>query len=182
MDTTRLLRTGELAFPGFVVGFIAGVVAGGLAGIVGQPAGWALVSTISLGIPLGLLGAGYGLLAAYRKVRIGAFAPMALYWLVAFPLARLAHELLTWLLLTGTARLPQDLLGFLAYQALVSAGFAIGFLWLHERLAPRWWRRVADRNTDAALVYRAYAEHAKQVYQAREARRASRRRGTAARR
>ncbi|PXY19580.1 hypothetical protein [Prauserella muralis] len=169
MDTSRLLRLGELAFPGFVVGLLAGAVAGGLAGLVGQPIGWALVSTLALGIPLGLLGAGYGLLAAFRKVRIGAFAPMALYWLIGFPLARLAHEVLTHLVLAGTPQLPPDPLGFLLYQALISAGFAIGFLWLHERLAPRWWRRVAPRNADAAEVYAAYAAHAKQVYEARQA-------------
>lgn len=167
MDTTRLIRYGELAFPGFVVGFLAG---------------WALVSTVALGLPLGLFGAGYGLLAAFRKMRIGAFAPMALYWLIAFPLARLIHEVLTHLVIVGRPSLPPDPWGFLLYQALISAGFAIGFLWLHERIAPRWWRRIAPRNPDAAHVYSAYAEHAKQVYEAREARRAHRGRSRAAQR
>ncbi|PRX46428.1 hypothetical protein B0I33_1075 [Prauserella shujinwangii] len=175
MDTTRLLRLGELALPGFVVGLIAGAVAGGLAGLVGQPTGWALVSMLTLGLPLALLGGGYGLLAAHRKVRIGGFAPAALFWLVGFPLARVLHEVLSRLILVGEPGLPPDPLGFLAYQGLVSAGFAIGFLWLHERLAPRWWRRVAPRNPVAADVYSAYAAHAKRVFEQREARRRARR-------
>lgn len=160
MDTTRLLRLGELAFPGFAVGFLAG---------------WALVSVLALGIPLGVFGAGYGLLAAFHKVRIGAFAPMALYWLIAFPLARLVHEAVTHLVLVGELGLPPDPLGFLAYQGLVSAGFAIGFLWLHERIAPRWWRRVSPHNPAAADIYAAYAAYARQVYEDRQARKAARR-------
>lgn len=176
MATTRLLRIAELGFPGFAVGFIAGVVAGGLAGLVGQPAGWALLSMFALGIPLALLGAGYGLLTVFGKVRIGAFAPVALYWLIAFPAARLLHEISLRLVLLGEFRLPADPIGFLAYQGLVSAGFAIGFLWLHERLAPHWWRRVAPHNPAAAAIYASYAEYARQVYQDREARKARRRR------
>lgn len=174
MDTTRLLRLGELAFPGFVVGLIAGVVAGGLAGIVGQPVGWALVSMFALGVPLSLLSGGYSLLVAHRKVRIGAFAPAALFWLVGFPLARLTHEVLTHLILTGRPQLPPDLLGFLAYQGILSAGFAIGYLWLHERIAPRWWRKVAPHNPEAAGIYSVYAAYAKQVYEQRQARRQNR--------
>lgn len=178
MDTTRLLRLGELALPGLVVGLIAGAVAGGLAGIVGQPIGWALVSMLALGVPLALLGGAYGLLAAFRKVRIGAFAPAALFWLVGFPLARLAHEVLTHLILVGEPQLPPDVLGFLAYQGIISAGFAIGFLWLHERIAPRWWRRVAPHNPEAAEIYAVYAAYAKHVYEQRQARRRSRGRAT----
>ncbi|ASR37496.1 hypothetical protein BAY61_23630 [Prauserella marina] len=174
MEKTRLLRLVELAFPGFVVGLVAGAVAGGLAGFVGQPAGWALVSMLTLGIPLGLFGAGFGLLVAFRKVRLGGFAPVALFWLAGFPVSRLLHEVGTFWILGGEPRLPPDLLGFLAYQGIVSAGFAIGFLWLHERLAPRWWRRMAPHNPEAARIYAAYAEHAKQIYNMRQARRESR--------
>ena len=54
---------------------------------------------------------------------------------MAFPLARLIHETTVSLVLTGQVRLPADLAGFLAYQGIVSFGWAIGFLWLHERIA-----------------------------------------------
>jgi hypothetical protein len=69
----------------------------------------------------------------------------------------------------------------LAYQGIVSAGFAIGFLWLHERIAPRWWQRLAGHDPDARAVYLRYAEHARVIFEARERRReaTSRYRGTA---
>jgi len=161
----------EVALPGFVVGLIAGVVAGGLAAIVGQPTDWAAVTGLSLGVPLGLLGGGYGLLIALGKVRLGGFAPAALYWLIGFPFARLLQEVLTGLLLAGRLRLPPDPLGFLAYQGIVSAGFAIGFLWLHERLAPHWWLRVAPHNPLAAQVLGRYAAHSQALSAARKVRR-----------
>src|ERR671933_1033064 len=102
----RLFALARLTLPGLAVGFIAGVVAGGLAAFVGQPAGWALVSALTLGIPLGLLGAGYTMLLINNKVRLGGFAPAAVYWLIGFPLARLLHEVLTHLIIAGTPSLP----------------------------------------------------------------------------
>ena len=162
-----------LTLPGLAVGFLAGVIAGGLAAFVGQPAGWALVSALSLGVPLALAGGGYTLLLINEKVRLGGFAPAAAYWLVAFPLCRLLHEVLTVLILTGSPALPPDPLGFLAYQGIVSAGFAIGFLWLHERFAPRWWQRLAERDEAAERVYLRYAEHAQALFEAKERRKAA---------
>jgi len=162
-----------LTLPGLAVGFIAGVVAGGLAAFVGQPTGWALVSAISLGVPLALAGGGYTMLLINGKVRLGGFAPAAVYWLVAFPLCRMLHEILTRLIISGEPGLPPDPLGFLAYQGIVSTGFAIGFLWLHERVAPRWWARLAAQDEAAERTYLRYAEHAQAVFEARERRRAA---------
>ena len=125
------------AIPGAAVGLAAGVVAGGLAALVGQPLSWALVTMLALGVPLGLLGGALGLLVASGRLPRGRFAPVALFWLAGFPLARLIHEISVSLVLTGQVRLPSDLAGFLAYQGLVSMGWAIGFLWLHERIALR---------------------------------------------
>ncbi len=168
----RLNRLFLLTLPGLAVGFLAGAVAGGLAATVGQPTGWALVSALTLGVPLALAGGGYTMLLINEKVRLGGFAPAALYWLVAFPLCRMLHEVLTALFLTGSPALPPDPLGFLLYQALVSAGFAIGFLWLHERLAPRWWQRLAERDEVAERVFMRYLEHARAVFEAKERRKA----------
>lgn len=170
----HLFRLARLLMPGLIVGFVAGVTAGGLAAFVGQPVGWALVSALTLGVPLGLLGAGYTMLLIQNKVRLGGFAPAALYWLVGFPAARLLHEMLTHLILSGTPTMPADLLGFLMYQGIVSCGFAIGFLWLHERVAPRYWQRLAAHDPDARRVYLRYAEHARAVVEANERRRAAR--------
>ncbi|ANZ40035.1 hypothetical protein BBK82_32350 [Lentzea guizhouensis] len=119
------------------MGLAAGVVAGGLAALVGQPLSWAAVTMFALGVPLAVLGGGLGLLMATGRLPRGRFAPVALFWLVGFPLARLVHEISVGLVLTGQFRLPADLAGFLAYQGLVSMGWAIGFLWLHERIAQR---------------------------------------------
>lgn len=160
----------EVALPGFIVGLIAGVAAGGLAVIVGQPTDWAAVTGLALGVPLGLLGGCYGLLIAFGKVRLGGFAPAALYWLVGFPVCRLLQEMLTGLILAGHPRIPPDVLGFLAYQGIVSAGFAIGFLWLHERTAPQWWLRVAPHNPLAAHVLARYAAHSRAMWEAKKAR------------
>jgi hypothetical protein len=173
MLAMRPYRLMLLTLPGLAVGFIAGVVAGGLAALVGQPPGWALVSAFSLGVPLALAGGGYTMLLINEKVRLGGFAPAAVYWLVAFPLCRLLHELLTTLILTGTPVLPPDTLGFLAYQGLLSAGFAIGFLWLHERVAPTWWRRLAQRDEVAERIYLRYAEHAQVMFETKQRRKAA---------
>jgi hypothetical protein len=171
MGITRVRSLAEVALPGAAVGLVTGVIAGGLAILVGQPTGWAATTALTLGIPLALLGGGYGLLIAHEKVRLGGFAPVALYWLIGFPLARLFQEVVTGLVLAGRPRIPPDLLGFLAYQALVSAGFAIGFLWLHERVAPHWWRRVAGHNPLAEQVFARYAAYATALWEAKQARR-----------
>jgi hypothetical protein len=158
----------ELGVPGILVGLLAGPAAGFMALVVGQPPSWALLATFSLGLPLAAFGAGYSLLLASGRVRIGGFAPAALYWLFGFPLARLTQEVSTRLVLTGEPGFPPDVLGFLAYQGILSAGFAIGFLWLHERLAPRWWRRVSEHNPAALAIYERYAVHAHAIFSARE--------------
>lgn len=170
METARVRELAELGFPGFAVGFIAGAAAGLMALIVGQPLGWAIVAVLTLGVPLGVLGAVYSVLLAFGKVRLGGFAPVCLFWLFGFPLARLTQEVLTRLVLTGEPGFPPDVLGFLAYQGLISAGFAFGFLWVHERLAPQWWRRMSDHNPAALRVYERYASHARVMWEAREAR------------
>ncbi len=161
----------EVALPGFAVGVVAGSVAGLMAGIVGQPIAWAVLASVTLGVPLGVFGAAYSLLLAGGHVRVGGFAPAALFWLFAFPLSRLTQEVLTHLVLTGKVTFPADTLGFLAYQGIISAGFAIGFLWLHERIAPQWWRRISGHNPVAAQVYSRYAAHARAMRTSRVRRR-----------
>ena len=163
-----------LTLPGLTVGFIAGVLAGGLTAIVGQSAGAAVVAALALGVPLALLGGGYTMMLINKKVRLGGFAPAALFWLIGFPVSRLLHEVAVSWYLTGSPALPPDTLGFLAFQGIVSLGFAIGFLWLHERVAPRWWRRLAEHDPDARAVYLRYANHAQAMYEAAERRKAAR--------
>jgi hypothetical protein len=164
----RLKILAEAGLPGFAVAFLAGAVAGLMAMVVGQPWGWALLAVVTLAVPLGLFGGVYSVLLALGKVRLGGFAPAALFWLIAFPVARLLQEVLTRLVLLGEPGLSPNAWGFLAFQGIISAGFAIGFLWMHERLAPQWWRRMADHNPLALQIYQRYAAHAHSMYQNRK--------------
>lgn len=166
----------QLAVPGAVVGAIGGLTAGLLAAFVGQPYGWAAATALAMAVPLGLLGGGFGLLVGTGRFRLGVFAPAALYWLAGFPLARLVAETGTGVLLGGGFTAPADVLGFLAYQGIVSFGWSIGFLWLHERIAPHWLDKVRSRNALAQRWYERYVTHARVVASTR----ARRRRATAA--
>ncbi|MCO1578538.1 hypothetical protein M8C13_22550 [Crossiella sp. SN42] len=170
----RISAFAQLAAPGALVGALAGSIAGLLALLVGQPPGWALVTALGLGLPLALLGGLYGLGAATGRIRLGVFAPAAVFWLIGFPLSRLIQEVALPLVVAGELRVPADLLGFLAYQGIVSAGFAIGFIWLHERLAPQMFRRFAATNPLAAQAFTRYATHAETVWAAKTRARANR--------
>ncbi|WP_028927410.1 hypothetical protein [Pseudonocardia acaciae] len=168
----------EVGLPGIGIGLVAGVFVGGLAVVVGQPVGWALVGALVLGVLLAAVGAFYGVMLARGWARPGVFAPAALAWLVGFPLARLVHATFTPVLLGGPATPPADLAGFLAFQGIISLGYAVGFIWLHERIAPHWLARIGGHNPVAARVFDAYRAHAEMVYRQRERRRARRRERT----
>lgn len=175
MTTARARNLVELGAPGAATGLVAGVVVAALATLVGQPLAWAGAGALTLGLPLALLGGGYGVLVAAGIFRPGVFSPVAIYWMAGFPLARLLHESVTPTLLGGGLTPPEHILTFLAFQGLVSMGYAIGFLWLHERLMPYWLMRIRDHNPDAEQVYTVYAEHAAHMWEARERQRARRR-------
>jgi hypothetical protein len=66
---------------------------------------------------------------------------------------------------------PHGWLDFLAYQALVSVGFGIGYWWLHENFAPLWWFRIRERNPVADHLVRVKLEFAGAVEEQRERRR-----------
>ncbi|WP_309113718.1 hypothetical protein [Saccharothrix sp.] len=156
----------ELAVPGAVVGAVGGLVAGVLAAVVGQPYAWAATVSLGLAVPLGVFGGVLGLLLGSGRVRMGVFAPVALFWLVGFPLARLVGEVFTGAVLGGRV-LPDDVVGFLAYQGIVSFGWSLGFLWLHERIAPHWLDRVRSGNPLAQRWFERYAAHARVLRAAR---------------
>ncbi|MEV1174155.1 hypothetical protein [Nonomuraea sp. NPDC049784] len=144
----------ELALPGASIGAVAGAMAGGLTLFAGQPIGMAAMSALSLALPLALFGGLYGVLLGHGVFRPGTFAPIGLYWVAAFPVSRLAQESLI-----GVG-LADGVLPFLAYQAMVSLGFAIGFVWLHERLMPHWLMRCAGANPLAKELLGVYVRHA----------------------
>ncbi|HLU60017.1 MAG TPA: hypothetical protein VKZ81_31540 [Pseudonocardia sp.] len=175
MSLLQARQLAELSASGAVIGVLGGAVVGGLAAFAGQPAGWALTGAVALAVPLALLGAAYGVLVGLGWAKPGMFTPVALLWLVGYPFARLAHEMMTPALLGGNPAPPDDVVGFLIYQALISLGFAIGFIWLYERITPAWLKQIKDHNPYAQRVYARYLAHAEQVWAAREYRRARRR-------
>jgi hypothetical protein len=161
-------RLAEFSVPAAAVGAAAGLVAGGLAAFVGQPAGWAVATGLGLGVPLVLFGAGYAVLVALGKVPAGVFAPAAVYWVIGFPLALLVHSVVTEWVVAGTPGLPPEPWKFLAFRALVSMGFAIGFLWMHEQIGRLWWPRILEHNVYARRTVEQYV-HLATVMEARKA-------------
>ena len=156
--------------PATAVGIVAALGAGGLAALAGQPAAWAVITGLALGVPIALLGAGYSVLVALKKFPVGVFAPAAVYWLVGFPLAMLLHSIVTEWLFTGRPGLPVGpLWQFLAYHALLSMGFAIGFLWAHEYLGRHWWPRIQEHNPYAASCIEEYVGLASVIQERSEA-------------
>jgi hypothetical protein len=158
----------EVTFPGAVIGFGTGMIPGGLAVVVGFPLGYTVLAVLGLGIPLAIFGAGYDALLASGRIRLGGVVPAALYWLPAFPLARLLYEVVIDIGSGRAILLREPLLSFLAYQAILSLGYAIGFLWLHEQLATLWWPRIRDHNPVAARYVSQYTRQAAATQQRKE--------------
>ncbi|WP_173524720.1 hypothetical protein [Nonomuraea antri] len=146
----------ELALPGASIGAAAGAMAGGLTLLAGRPTGVAALSALLLAAPLALAGGLYGVLLG-RVFRPGTFGPAGLYWMAAFPPARLLQESVTGL------GMSDGVPAFLLYQAMVALGFAIGFVWTHERLMPHWLLRRAGHNPYAAELLDLYLRYAATV-------------------
>ncbi|MDF2711712.1 MAG: hypothetical protein K0R62_7364 [Nonomuraea muscovyensis] len=137
----------ELALPGATIGAAAGAMAGGLT------------------LPLALFGGLYGVLLGEGLLRHGTFGPSGLYWMAAFPLSRLFQDGVAG---PGTT---EGVGAFLAFQAMVSLGFALGFVWVHERLMPHWLLRRATVNPRAAALLETYVRHAQVTHRRKGARR-----------
>ena len=166
MSRPEVKLLAEFSLPAMALGAIAALGAGVLALVAGQPAGWAVVNALALGVPIALLGSVYSSLVALKKVPTGVFTPAAAFWLVGFPLSMLVYEIATQWQVTGTPGLPQEpLWQFLAYNALLSMGFAIGFLWSHEYLGRQWWPRIQDHNPYAARCVEEHVEYATAIHE-----------------
>ena len=162
----------ELTLPGVAIGLLGGLILGVVVGGGGEPFHVALFAGATLGVPLAVAGAGYEILVAQGRIPLGVLTPVALYWAVAFTVARVFQTALLDLYAGSEVAVPYGWLDFLAYQALVSVGFGIGYWWLHENFAPLWWIRIRRRNpiADHMLAVKL------QAVGAGEARRARRRR------
>ena len=181
--------------PSYVIGAGAALGAGGLAAFAGQPSGWAVITGLGSRDSDRTTGSGvHAPSSPSQKAPVGVFAPAAAYWFLAFPAAMLVHSSVTEWLFTGGPGLPAGpLWQFLAYNALLSMGFAIGFIWSHEFLGRHWWPRIRDHNRYAHVCVEEYkglasvlqerkeatargrAEKRQQRAEAREARSAARR-------
>jgi hypothetical protein len=161
----------ELALPGALIGLLGGIVAGGLVAIFGQSPAVVLVACVSLAVPLAAGGAAYDLLLATGRAPLGMLAPAALLWAVAFPLARLLQAAAIDVVAGEQVAAPNGWLDFAVYQVLVAVPFAIGFWWLHENFAPRWWFHIRKRNPVADHFVRVKLEYAVQAEAEKEQRR-----------
>lgn len=160
MSRIQVRQLAEFSVPALSIGVAAGLVAGGLGAFAGQPTGWAVITGLALGVPIGLFSTGYAVLVALGKVPTGVFAPAAVYWLIGFPLALMAHAVVTEWIFLGSPGLPESPLEFIAFRALLSMGFAIGFLWMHEQLGRHWWPRIREHNEYAYRCVEQYKEMA----------------------
>src|SRR4051794_600005 len=175
-------QVAELSAPGAAIGLLGGMIAGGLLAISGLSLPITLVAGVLLAVPLALTGAVYEILLATGKLPMGTVAGAAMVWAVAWPVIRVVHGAIVDLIAGNGIATPNGILGFFVYQVIVSVPFAIGFWWLHENFAPRWWFRIRDRNPVAnhfirvQLQYAGAAEEEKQRKNERRAARAQARR------
>jgi hypothetical protein len=163
-------QVAELALPGVAIGLLGGAIAGGLSAAGGVALDVALFAGIALGVPLALAGAGYEILLARGRVPLGMLTPVALYWAVAFPVVRVLHAGLLDLYAGPDVAVPHGWLDFVVYQVLLSVAFGIGYWWLHENFAPRWWFHLRDRNPVADFFIRHQLQYAAAAEQERRRR------------
>jgi hypothetical protein len=117
--------------PHVAAGGLTALVTGGLMAALTASAGGlagSLPAIVALTVTLAVAGAGYGWLVDCDRLR-GGFGSGILFWSVAFPVARLAQEVLL------GAGPDEGLPAFLIYQALVGGAFGLGFLLLHNQIS-----------------------------------------------
>ena len=161
----------ELTLPGVIVGMLGGMIVGGLAAFGDLSLGVTLFAGVTFAVPLALAGAGYELLVARGKLPLSVLTPVALYWAIAFPVVRVLHAGVLSLYAGDEVAVPFGWVDFIVYQVLLSVGFAIGYWWLHENFAPRWWFHLRDRNPVANFFIRHQLEYAAIAERERERKR-----------
>jgi len=163
----------ELTLPGIAVGLIGGLIVGGLAAGGGLALDVALFAGVTFTLALALAGAGYELMVAQGRLALSALTPVALYWAVAFPVVRVLHAAMLSLYAGEAVAVPFGWVDFIVYQIVLSLGFAIGYWWLHENFAPRWWFHLRNRNPVANFFIRHQLEYAGLAERERERKRSA---------
>jgi hypothetical protein len=117
-------------------GALTGVLAGAVMAVLASSGGGLVASVPAIILLTALLvvaGVVYGWLVQTDRLR-AAFGPGILYWSGAFATARLLFEL--WLGdPSSRAGLSNGLMGFLAFQVMVGAGFGLGFVLVHNQVS-----------------------------------------------
>jgi|SRR5215210_1763345 len=119
-----------------VTGFVAGLLVGGLAAVAGAPTSYIVVSALGLGVPLAVFGIIYDALLDAGRIPFGRIAPVALYGILTFPIARLIQELLLTAIFGQGITLQHEsgVLSFLVFQGIMGFGYGIGFLMIHSQI------------------------------------------------
>ena len=175
-------QVADFAAPGATIGLLGGAIAAALLAVSGLEAWLVVVAAVGLAIPLALVGVVYEIGLAKGKLPMGTLSGAAMVWAVAFAPIRVVHAAIVDVVAGDPVAMPQGFLSFVVYQVLVSVPFAIGFWWLHENFAPRWWFHIRDRNPVAnhfirvQLQYAGTAEEEKQRQRERRAAKAQARR------
>jgi hypothetical protein len=113
-----------------LAGALTAIATGGLMAALTVTAGalvGSLPAILALTMPLLAAGVFYGWLLDAGRMREG-FGPGILFWIAAFPVARVAQELMVG---SPDGGLSQGMMGFVVYQALVGGAFGLGFVLLH---------------------------------------------------
>jgi hypothetical protein len=174
-------QAAEQSAPGAAIGLLGGVIAGALLAMGGLSLPLVIVATLGLAVPLAAAGAVYEILLAKGRLPMGTLAGAAMVWVVLFPPIRVVHAVLIDLAAGSTVAVPNGLAAFAVYQVLVAVPFAIGFWWLHENFAPRWWFHIRDRNPVANEFIRVQLQYAEQAEEQKELQRLRRERRQAER-
>ena len=130
----RVLR--RVKIPGMVTGFVTGLLVGGLAAVAGAPTSFVIVAALGLGVPLAIFGIIFDALLDAGRIPFGRIAPVALYGVLTFPIARLVQELLLTAIFGQGITLQQEanVLQFLVFQGIMGFGYGIGFLMIHNQI------------------------------------------------
>jgi hypothetical protein len=119
-----------------VTGFVTGILVGGFAAVAGAPTSFVIVAALGLGVPLAIFGIVYDALLDAGRIPFGRIAPVALYGILTFPIARLVQEILLTVIFGQGITLQQEsgVLSFLVFQGIMGFGYGIGFLMIHSQI------------------------------------------------
>lgn len=158
----------DMTLPGVAIGILGGIIAGAIAGMGGFSVGWSVIAGAALALPLAAGGGACEVLLARGVLAFGPLTPVVLFMAPVYLLSRVIQEVVVALATGSTVGMPYGWGSFLAYQALVSVGFGIGYWWLESNFAARWWWHLREHNPVAHRFIEIQLQTAEFVRQDRE--------------